>query len=111
MPTVYAITEDCPLGCGPVILVKRITDAHVFAWCVSCGLAWADPAKGTWEPGDLSFSEIHITAVADGSVIDFANGDDVERAGLGEFVAAELPRDKHWTDMVDGYNMKYGCER
>src|SRR5262245_46757500 len=51
MCDVYTVGERCPLGCLTVILVKRATDGHVFAWCDSCGLAWDDPIKGTSEFG------------------------------------------------------------
>jgi hypothetical protein len=107
---IFSIAPDCPLGCGPVILVKRVTDCHVFAWCVSCGLAWNDPSKETWHLGDVGQPELHATGAALGAAIDFANSEDIKRTGL-EGLVSELARDKYWCDWVDAYNMKYGCDR
>ena len=70
------------LGCGPIVLVKRVTDGHVFGWCSTCGIAWHHPAKETWQLGDMGGAELHAALVANGSVIEHASKEDLERAGL-----------------------------
>jgi hypothetical protein len=54
MSKVFISAELCPMPClMPVIFVRCRTSGLVFAWCVACGCARADPAKESWQRGDL----------------------------------------------------------
>ena len=107
---IFVIAEPCPLGCYRVVLVKRVTDNHVFAWCSSCGIAWADPAKETWQLGDMGQAELHACLVADGSVIEYATPEDIKRAGLKDLVIAESAADSYSCKSIEQFNATYGCD-
>jgi hypothetical protein len=106
MKIIYAIAENCPLACGPVFLMKRVSDGRVFAGCVSCGVAWTDPAK----VGDLGKSEIHACLVADGSFIEYAPLSDIENAGLVAKAVTEITDDGYFSKWIEDYNATYGRE-
>jgi hypothetical protein len=110
MCDVYTVGERCPLGCLAVILVKRATDGHVFAWCSTCGLAWREPVNGTWRPEDWGSTELHAPAITEGATIALATQADVERsfwANLAHPAAAA----QNWPlRQIDDFNSKFGCE-
>jgi hypothetical protein len=103
----FVVGERCPLGCLAAILVKRSRDGHVFAWCNTCGLAWAEPAKESWHLGDHGAAELHAYFVANGSKIELASRDDVERAGL-KTIARRVAEMGDWPSrQIEKYNNEY----
>ena len=110
MPKVFVVAEICPLGCGPVILVKSSIHGNVFAWCVGCGLAWPKPQDETWDLGDTGKSEIHASILANGSPIESATKDEMERAALDHLAVSEIIDDKSLCECIGRYNAEYGSD-
>jgi dienelactone hydrolase len=110
MRAVCVLTEDCPLGCGPVIFVKSVASKRVFAWCVGCGLAWAAPENETWELGDHGHAEIHASLVADGSIIEAASKEEIRAAKFDHLIALERSDDAWLSECIERYNAAYGTD-
>jgi hypothetical protein len=108
MPDIFTVGECCPLGCLAVILVKRSTDQKVFAWCGTCGLAWAEPVAESWRLGDYGEAELHAAIIADGSMIELASWEDIKKAGLEHITRPAEPM-KDWPEyLIRRYNDTYG---
>lgn len=107
MRSVYVLSSRCPLGCLYVVFVKRVTDGKPFAWCPTCGFAWFDPAKETWQLGEYGNAEPHATAISVGSVIDFADDDDVKRLGMIDRAQSML-QDQDWSKKLEDFNSQFG---
>jgi hypothetical protein len=54
-------------------------------------------------------AELYAALVANGSVIEYASKEDIERAGLEDQVVMKLQADKWRLGKVEEYNAKYGC--
>jgi hypothetical protein len=108
MSKVFVLTEFCPMPClMPVILVRCRTSGLVFAWCVACGCAWADPAKESWQRGNLGdFS--HPCLLAKGE-IELPTREDIGRAGLAHLIVSEQEVDAWWLQQVARVNAEHGA--
>jgi hypothetical protein len=70
-------------------------------------LAWADPVNETWELGNYGAAELHAALIADGSAIDFASNDDIERAGLKDQENVTWVPDDLWISEIERFNRQY----
>ena len=103
MPKVYVVAELCPMPCHmPVIFVKCQASDRVFAWCVTCGCAWAEPAKKSWQRGELGdFS--HPCLIAEGA-IELPAREDIARSGYEQLIVSEMEADMWWLEQVTTFN-------
>jgi hypothetical protein len=107
---VYVIAELCPMPClMPVIFVKCRAGGRVFAWCAACGCAWADPAKESWQRGDLGDCS-HPCLIAEGE-IELPARESIERSGLGYMIVSEQEADTWWLEQIANYNCEHGHHR
>ena len=89
---------DCPVCAdfGAVVFVKARISSDLFFLCPTCGEAWSRP------PSHFAWDNVDPPEKFAPSGIDLPTREEVERAGLGQFVVRELPHDE-WGSIIEGY--------